>query len=93
MVAHFAQQGLETVPMTGPSRVSTDSLMAVVDAFAAVYDLRTVAITGRDTYYLGNLPVDCHPAITRGEQGSLTFASWNPIALWLRQLDNLRSAV
>lgn len=67
VVAHFAQQGLETVPMTGPSRVSTDSLMAVVDAFAAVHDLRTVAITGRDTYYLGNLPVDCHPAITRGE--------------------------
>ena len=42
-----------------------DSLAAVLDAFAAVYDLRTDASTGRDPYYLGNLPPECRPASTR----------------------------
>jgi hypothetical protein len=35
------------------------------------------------------------PAAQRELEGlaaSLTFTSWNQIALWLRQLDNLRSA-
>ena len=31
-------------------------------------------------------------AISEVELVSLTFASWNQIALWLRQLDNLRQA-
>jgi hypothetical protein len=45
--------------MTMPNRVSTDSLLAVLDAFAAVYDVRTHPDGRRDGYYLGNLPVEC----------------------------------
>jgi len=64
VVAHVAQHGLETVPMTHPNRLAPDSFMAVLDAFSAVYDLRTVADTRHDPYYLGNLPAECRPAAT-----------------------------
>ena len=61
MVAYFAQQGLETIAMHTPNRVSTDSLLAVLDAVAAVYNLRQHPDTRRHAYYLGNLPVECRP--------------------------------
>lgn len=61
VVAHFAHQGLETIAMTTPNRATTDSLLTVLDAFAAVYDLRTDPDRGRDVYYLGNLPMECRP--------------------------------
>lgn len=62
LVAHFAQQGLETTAMNTPKRVSTDALLAVLDAFAAVYDLWQHPDTRRHAYYLGNLPMECWPA-------------------------------
>lgn len=67
VVAHFAQHGMETVAMTNPNRLSTESLMAVLDAFAAVYDARMDPDTRRDMYYLGNLPVECRRAAVADE--------------------------
>ena len=48
--------------MTYPNRLSPDSLIAVLDAFSAVYDVRTVPDTRHDPYYLGNLPPECRSA-------------------------------
>ena len=62
-VADVAQHGLETVAMTYPNRLSPDSLIAVLDAFSAVYDVRTVPETRHDPYYLGNLPAECRPTV------------------------------
>lgn len=62
LVAHFAQQGLETLAMSAPNRVSTEALLAVLDAFAAAYDLRRCQDTRRHPYYLGNLPAECRPS-------------------------------
>lgn len=58
VVAHLAQQGIETAAMTHPNRLSADSLVAVLDAFAAVYDVRSALDARHDPYYLGNLPCD-----------------------------------
>jgi hypothetical protein len=52
---------------TNPNRLSPDSLIAVLDAFSAVYDLRSVPVTMRDPYYLGNLPAECRPAAAINE--------------------------
>jgi len=62
VVADVAQHGLETVAMTYPNRLSPDLFIAILDAFSAVYDVRTVANTRHDPYYLGNLPAECRPA-------------------------------
>lgn len=67
VATHFAQHGIEAFPLTLSSDSSRGSFIAVLDAFAAVYDLRTRA-TGRDAYYLGNLPLECRPGSTRGER-------------------------
>jgi hypothetical protein len=67
VVAHFGQHGMETVAMANPNRLSTESLMAVLDAFAAVYDMRQEPDTRQDAYYLGNLPVECRPAAVTDE--------------------------
>lgn len=61
-VAHFAQHGVETASAHVPNLVSTESLIAVLDAFLAAYSLRTEPNARLDTYYLGNLPVDDRPA-------------------------------
>lgn len=61
VIADVAQHGLETVAMTYPNRVSADSLIAVLDAFSALYDVRAVSDTRHDPYYLGNLPAECRP--------------------------------
>jgi len=62
-IADVAQHWLETAAMTYPNRLSPDLLIAVLDAFSAVYDVRTVPDTRHDPYYLGNLPAECRPAI------------------------------
>ena len=43
-------------------------LVAVLDAFVAVYDVRPTADSRLDPYYLGNLPPACRPASTPGDQ-------------------------
>jgi hypothetical protein len=71
LIAHFAQQGIEAFKETTPNRVSQEALSAVLDAFAAVYELRrdggppTKERETREPYYLGNLPPECRPSTVR----------------------------
>ncbi len=68
LIAHFAQQGIEAFKETTPNRVSRESLSAVLDAFAAVYELRRDGPATREIrepYYLGNLPPECRPSTVR----------------------------
>jgi len=61
-VAHFVQQGLEAFSGKTPNPVSRESLGDVLDAFLAVYKLRSDQRgSKRDEYYLGNLPRECRP--------------------------------
>ena len=71
VLAHFAQQGLEAFLIDGdsPSPGFRESLMTVLDAFLAAYELRKGTSTW-DEYYLGNLPSDCQPTKGRSPQGT-----------------------
>jgi hypothetical protein len=69
VLAHFVQQGLEAFSSETPSHVSRGSLIAVLDAFSAAYDLRK-GQSASDEYYLGNLPWDCRPSKVRATEGS-----------------------
>ena len=60
VLAYFTQQGLEAFSSDTPSHVSNESLIAVLDAFLAVYELRRGPSTW-DDYFLGNLPQDFRP--------------------------------
>lgn len=56
VLAHLIQVGIES-PMVFTSRlVSRDSLVTVLEAFLAIYQLRTSDARQMDGYYLGNLP-------------------------------------
>ena len=70
VMAHFIQQGLEAFLIDGerPSPGFRESLMSVLDAFLAAYELRKGPSTW-DEYYLGNLPSDCQPAKSKSSQG------------------------
>jgi len=70
LLTHFVQRGLETYNDSTPNPVSGESLTAVLDAFLAVYELRTDPASTRDSYYLGNLPSECRPAKGKGVEGS-----------------------
>lgn len=73
VVADCARHGLEAAAMAQPQRLSPESLTSVLDAFAAVYDVRTVAETRHDPYYLSNLPIECRSAgETEGTSASAT---------------------
>ena len=61
-IAHFVRHGLEASPDQTPNPVSRESLIAVLDAFLAVYDLRAEGGSRLDAFYLGNLPPECRPA-------------------------------
>lgn len=67
VLAYFVQQGLEAFSSDTPSPVSRKSLIAVLDAFLAAYELRR-GHSNWDDYYLGNLPQDLGPA--RGSDAS-----------------------
>jgi hypothetical protein len=62
VLAYFVQQGLEAFASERPNPVSMESLVAVLDAFLAGYELRKGGANRRDEYYLGNLPEDCQPS-------------------------------
>jgi len=66
LLTHFVQRGLEAYSERTPNPVSRESLIAVLDGFLAVYDLRTERLSPRDTYYLSNLPSECRPAKAKG---------------------------
>jgi hypothetical protein len=67
-LAHVVRHGVEALSAQTPHAVSRESLVAVLDAFVAVYDLRPTADSRLDRYYLGNLPPECRPASTPGDQ-------------------------
>ena len=69
ILAHFVQQGLEAFSSDTPRPVSHESLVAVLDAFLAVYHLRKGSST-KDDYYLRNLPSDCRPAKGKGAEAT-----------------------
>jgi hypothetical protein len=70
LLAHFAQNGLEAYTDRTPNPVSNESLIAVLDAFLAVYELRTERTSLRDPYYMNNLPSECRPARRKGAEDS-----------------------
>lgn len=70
LLAHFVQQGVEAYSERTPNPVSAESLIAVLDAFLAVYELRTDRASSRDSYYLNNLPSECQPARAKGAEES-----------------------
>jgi hypothetical protein len=67
-LAHFVRHGVEALSAQTPHAVSQESLVAVLDAFVAVYDARPTADSRLDPYYLGNLSPACRPASTPGDQ-------------------------
>jgi hypothetical protein len=70
LLAHFVQKGLEAYTERTPNPVSNESLITVLEAFAAVYELRTERTSLRDSYYMNNLPSDCRPAKAKGGDDS-----------------------
>jgi hypothetical protein len=72
-VAHFVQQGLEAFSGRTPNPVSRESLGDVLDAFLAVYELRSdQRASKRDEYYLGNLPRECRPGKAKTSDDGVT---------------------
>ena len=61
MLAHFVRHGMEACSSRTPNPVSRDSLLTVLDAFLALYGLRTEGASQRDTWYVGHVPPDCRP--------------------------------
>ena len=70
LLAHFVQQGLEAYTERTPNPISNESLIAVLDAFLAVYEIRTERTSLRDSYYVRNLPSECRPAKAKGGDDS-----------------------
>jgi len=70
LLSHFVQKGLEAYTERTPNPVSNESLIAVLDAFLAVYELRTERTSLRDPYYMNNLPSECRPAKGKGAEDS-----------------------
>jgi len=62
VLAHFLQRGLEACSARTPTPPCRDSFVAVLDAFLAVYELRTTRASPRDALYVGHLPSECRPS-------------------------------
>jgi len=69
LLAHFVQQGFETFSGRTPNPISRESLLAILDAFSAVYELRTQRSSEWDSYYLSNLPSEFRPARSKASDG------------------------
>jgi len=72
ILAYFVQQGSESFSDRTPNPVSRESLIGVLDAFLAVYELRKERTSKLDDYYLGNLPAECRPAKAKGTEDQAT---------------------
>ena len=74
VLAHFVRHGVEACSSLTPNAVSRGSFVALLDAFLAVYDLRTEGTAQRDAWYVGNLPSECRPmtATRSGRFGHVT---------------------
>jgi hypothetical protein len=62
VLAHFVRHGVEAASAQTPNAVSRGSLVAILNAFLAVYALRTEGDSRLDAYYVGNLPAEDRPA-------------------------------
>ena len=67
-LGHFVRHGVEAVSAQTPHAVSRASLLALVDAFLAVYDIRPSPDSRLEAYYLGNLPPECRPPSKRRDR-------------------------
>lgn len=70
LLAYFIQQGVEAYNERTPNPVSAESLITVLDAFLAAYEVRTERTSSRDSYYLNNLPADCRPTRAKSSEDS-----------------------
>ena len=57
LVAYYCHQGAEAFANTTPNKISYASLVGILEAFGALYDMQTASPSSRDQYYLSNLPV------------------------------------
>jgi hypothetical protein len=74
VLAHFVRHCVEARSSLTPNPVSRDSFLTLLDAFLAVYDLRTEGTAQRDAWYVGNLPSACRltTATRSGRYGHVT---------------------
>lgn len=71
-LAHFVRHGVEAVSVATPHAVSRESLLALLDAFVAVYDLRPTPVERLEPYYLGNLPAVSPPSAKSASRNKLS---------------------
>jgi hypothetical protein len=69
VLASFVHIGTEGFAGTTPRPLSPESFAGVVDAFLAVYALRTQPDSSLDLSYLGSFPPECRPAKAKGAGG------------------------
>ena len=93
-LAHFVRHGVEAVSAQTPQPVSQESLVALLDAFVAVYDLRPTRDSRLEAYYVGNLPPAGGPTSKSADRTKLHTASAVRRALTetRRQLSNPSAA-
>jgi hypothetical protein len=58
LVAYYCQLGAEAFEPSMPNQICDESLVGILEAFLAVYDLQNAKRTPRDPFYLANLPPD-----------------------------------
>src|SRR5260370_34152831 len=68
-LAYYVQQGSEAFDNI---QVSRESCIAILEAFQAIRELRKKPNLGKDEYYLGNLPSECRPVVTKQRVGTAT---------------------
>lgn len=56
LIAWYCWMGAETYADTARTRISNESIIGILRAFLAVYDLRKAKQTPEDAFYLSNLP-------------------------------------
>jgi hypothetical protein len=56
LIAWYCWMGAATYADTARTRISNESIVGILQAFLAVYDLRKAKSTREDGYYLSNLP-------------------------------------
>lgn len=56
LIAWYCWMGAETYADTARTRISNESIIGILRAFLAVYDLRKAKQTHEDAFYLSNLP-------------------------------------
>jgi hypothetical protein len=68
-IASFVHIGTEAFSGKTPHPLSPESFVGVLDAFLAVYALRTEPESPLDSSYLGSFPPECRPAKAKGTSG------------------------